>query len=80
MAQEVPQVAEDSQDAVAHVGEHGHQHGRLLKGLDQGPANEGAMVCRCMDLGDTPKKKPQKPINADLIRQQVKAISLAKKV
>lgn len=52
VAQEVAEVAEDGQDAVAHVGEHGHQHGRLLEGLDEGPAVQAAaMVRRCVDLG-----------------------------
>lgn len=60
VAQEVPQVAEDGQDAVAHVGEHSHQHGCLLEGLREGSAVEGAMVRRCMDLGGQNKKNKKK--------------------
>lgn len=37
VAEEVAEVAEDGEDAVAHVGEHRHEHGRLLVGLDEGP-------------------------------------------
>lgn len=44
VAEEVTEVAEDGQDAVAHVGEHCHQHGRLLKRLDEGPAVQAAMM------------------------------------
>lgn len=35
MAKEVPEVAEDGEDAVTHVGEHGHQEGSLLKGFHE---------------------------------------------
>lgn len=37
VAEEVAEVAEDGEDAVAHVGQHRHEHGRLLVGLDEGP-------------------------------------------
>lgn len=30
VAEKVPEVAEDGEDAVAHVGQHGHQQRRLL--------------------------------------------------
>lgn len=33
VAEEVSEVAEDGEDAIAHVGEHGHQERRLLVGL-----------------------------------------------
>ena len=33
--EEVAEVTEDSEDTIAHVGEHCHKHGRLLKGLDE---------------------------------------------
>lgn len=35
-SQEVPEVAEQGDDAVAYVGHDGHVHGRLLKGLMPG--------------------------------------------
>lgn len=38
LAEEVPQVAEDGEDAVAHVREHGHEHRGLFKQLDERPA------------------------------------------
>lgn len=57
VAQEVAEVAEDGQDAVAHVGEHGHQHGRLLEVLDEGPAVQAAAVVRrCVDLKNSGHK------------------------
>ena len=31
VAKEVSQVAKDGEDAIAHVGEHGHQERSLLK-------------------------------------------------
>lgn len=43
MAEEVAEVAEDGEDAVAHVGEHRHEHGRLLVGLDEGPPVQAAV-------------------------------------
>lgn len=42
VAEEVTQVAEDGEDAVAHVGEHCHEHGRLLVRLDEGPPVQAA--------------------------------------
>lgn len=42
VAEEVAEVAEDGEDAVAHVGEHRHQQGRLLVGLDEGPPVQAA--------------------------------------
>lgn len=42
VAEEVAEVAEDGQDAVAHVGEDRHQHGRLLVGLDEGTPVQAA--------------------------------------
>lgn len=42
VAQEVAEVAEDGEDAVAHVGEDRHQHGRLLVGLDERPPVQAA--------------------------------------
>lgn len=53
VTEEVAEVAEDGQDAVAHVGEHRHQHGRLLEGLDERPLIRAAMRRCRMDLGDT---------------------------
>lgn len=38
LAEEVSQVAEDGEDAVAHVREYGHQHRGLFKRLDEGLA------------------------------------------
>lgn len=35
LAEEVSQVAEDGEDAVAHVREHGHQHRGLFERLDE---------------------------------------------
>lgn len=52
VTEEVTQVAEDGQDAVAHVGEDRHQHGRLLKRLNEGPAVQAVMMGGCVDLGD----------------------------
>lgn len=57
VTEKVAEVAEDGQDAVAHVGEHRHQHGRLLEGLDEGPPVQAAMVCCSMDLGDMGNQK-----------------------
>lgn len=53
VAEEVAQVAEHGEDAVAHVGEHGHQHGRLLEALDEGPAVQAAMEPGRLDLANT---------------------------
>lgn len=36
VAEEVSEVAEDGEDAVAHVGEHSHQQRRLLERLHEG--------------------------------------------
>lgn len=44
VAEEVPEVSEDSEDAVAHVCEHGHQQGRLLKGLQEGLLVQAGVV------------------------------------
>lgn len=55
VTEEVAEVAEDGEDAVAHVGEHRHQHGRLLERLDEGPAVQAAVTWRRMDLGNTGK-------------------------
>lgn len=43
VAEEVAEVAEDGEDAVAHVGEHRHQHGCLLVGLNEGPPVQAAV-------------------------------------
>lgn len=36
VAKEVPEVSENGEDAIAHVGEHGDQQGCLLKGFQEG--------------------------------------------
>ena len=46
-AQEVPQVAEHGEDAVAHVGEDRHQQRSLLKRLHKGLVVQ-AGVTHCM--------------------------------
>lgn len=50
VTQEVADVAEDGEDAVAHVCEDGHQHGRLLERLDEGSAVQPAAMPCCPDL------------------------------
>lgn len=57
VTEKVAEVAEDGQDAIAHVREHCHQHGRLLEGLDEGPPVQAAMVCCSMDLGNMGNQK-----------------------
>lgn len=37
VTEEVTEVAEDGEYAVAHVGEHRYQHGRLFERLQKGP-------------------------------------------
>lgn len=49
--EEVSEVSEDGEDAVAHVGEDRHQHGRFLKRLDEGTtvqAQAAAAITRCV--------------------------------
>lgn len=44
LAQEVSEVAEDGEDAVAHVGEHSHQQRGLLKRLHKGLLVQAGVV------------------------------------
>ncbi len=57
VTEEVTEVAEDGEDAVAHVGEHRHQHRRLLERFDEGSAVQVAMMGCCMDLGNMGNQK-----------------------
>lgn len=50
VSEEVPEVAKDGEDAVTHVGEDGHQHGRLFKRFNERPVIKAAMMRYCMDL------------------------------
>lgn len=50
LAEEVSQVAEDGEDAVAHVREHGHQHGGLFKRLDERLAIKASIALALMQL------------------------------
>ena len=44
VTEKVSEVAKDGEDAVAHVGEHCHQHGRLFKRLTEGTIVKAAMI------------------------------------
>lgn len=46
----VAEIAEDGQDAIAHVCEHSHQHGRLFERLDEGSAVQAVVMWCSMTL------------------------------
>lgn len=57
VTEEVAEVAKDGQDAVAHVREHCHQHGRLLERFDEGPTVQAAMMGVWVDLSNKETRK-----------------------
>lgn len=56
VAEEVPEVAKDGEDAVAHVGEHSHQQRSLLEGFCKGLLVQAGGVRRILVLGDKKKE------------------------
>ena len=59
VAKEVSQVAKDGEDAIAHVGEHGHQERSLLKWFCKGLLVQAGVVCNILVLGDNNINKCQ---------------------
>lgn len=57
MAKEVSEVAKYGEDAIAHVGEHGHQQRCLLKELQKGLLVQAGVVCDILVLGDSKVKE-----------------------
>lgn len=57
VAKEVSEVAEDGEDAVAHVGEHGHQKGRLLKRFRERLLVQAGVACDILVLGGNKDNK-----------------------
>lgn len=50
VTEKVSKVAKDGEDAIAHVGEYRHQHGRLFERLTKGTVVQAAMMRCCVDL------------------------------
>lgn len=65
VAEEVSEVAEDCEDAVAHVGEHGHQQRRLLERLHEGLLVQAGVMIRILLLGNEKEKEKLSNRNTD---------------
>lgn len=57
VAKEVPEVAEDGEDAITHVGEHGHQERSLLKGFHKRLLVQAGVVRDMLPLGHSKVNK-----------------------
>lgn len=58
VAKEVPEVAKDGEDAVTHVGEHGHQERSLLEGLHERLLVQAGVVRDILFLGHRKANQP----------------------